>query len=252
MGIVITHAHEDHLGAIPYLWEFFPLDIYTTNFNVEFIKAKLSRSSFKNKVKYNIKKSGESFKIGDFKIKFIQLCHSVPDMNAVLMEAGGKKIFHTGDWKFDDNPVLGKSNDLEQLKAIGDLGVDAMVCDSTNVLSEGKSGSEGELQKSLIDLIAKQKSLTVIGCFASNVARILSIATAAKLANKKLMVCGASLTRIITVARKAEILDDSIEVIPHDQFAKYKDQNLLCLQLVHKENKLLSREWRIIHILMSN
>ncbi len=229
LGIVITHAHEDHLGAIPYLWEFFPLDIYTTNFNVEFIKAKLSRSSFKNKVKYNIKKSGESFKIGDFKLKFVQLCHSVPDMNAVLLEVGGKRIFHTGDWKFDDNPVLGKGNDLEQLKAIGNLGIDAMVCDSTNVLSEGQSGSEGKLQKSLIDLIAKQKSLTVIGCFASNVARILSIAKAAKLANKKLMVCGASLDRIITVARKAEILDDSVEIVPYDQFAKYKRSELVVL-----------------------
>jgi ribonuclease J len=229
LAIVITHAHEDHLGAIPYLWEFFPVDIYTTLFNVEFIKAKLSRSSFKNNVKYKIKKSGEAFQIGDFKLNFIQLCHSVPDMNAVLIEVGGKKIFHTGDWKFDDNPVLGKSNDLDQLKAIGDLGIDAMVCDSTNVLSEGKSGSEGELQKSLIDLIAKQKSLTVIGCFASNVARIISIAKAAKLANKKLMICGASLDRIITVAKKADILDDSIEIIPHEKFTKYKRSELVVL-----------------------
>ena len=229
LAIVITHAHEDHLGAIPYLWEFFPVDIYTTFFNAECIKSKLSRSDFKNRVKYQIQEAGKEFRIGAFALTFFQLCHSVPDMNAVLIKVGGKKIFHTGDWKFDDNPVIEVKDDKEQLKQIGELGIDAMICDSTNVLSEGHSGSEGDLQQSLIELIGKQKALTVIGCFASNVGRIVSIAKATSLAKKKLIICGASLDRIIGVARKSGYFDESLEIIPSEQFSKYKRSELVVL-----------------------
>ena len=229
LAIVITHAHEDHLGAIPYLWEYFPLDIYTTNFNAEFLKAKLNYCDFKKRVKFSIQTQDKPFFIGDFKLNFIQLNHSVPEMNAILIEVDKKKIFHTADWKFDKNPVSGIIDDFDKLKQIGKSGINAMICDSTNVLSDGYSGSEGDLQQSLIKLINKQKNLTVISGFASNVGRIVSIVKSCVNANKKLVICGAAFDRIVTIAKNTGYIDKEVEILKPENIKQYKRNDLVIL-----------------------
>lgn len=228
VGIVITHGHEDHFGAVQYLWEYLPsLPIYTSKFTAEFLRVKLEPYDFAKKVKINEVALESKFEVGPFALELIEINHSIPEMNALVLHTKAGKIFHTGDWKFDKNPVLGKADDYEKFRKLGDSGVKAFICDSTNVLSDGHSGSEGDLQESLIEIIGKQKTLTVITCFASNVGRLITIIKAAKMLKKKIVICGRSLQRIIQVAQNTGYIDSLPEVIDLREAAKYKREDLL-------------------------
>jgi ribonuclease J len=229
VGCVLTHAHEDHLGAIPYLWDELECPIYGTPFTVAFLKAKLMDSRGNKAVKIHEMPQSSSFKLGPFELEFVQITHSVPEMNGVFIRTKYGNIFHSGDWKFDPRPMLGAVSDEKKLKKYGDEGVLAMISDSTNVFSQGRSKSEGDLRDSLIKLVADCKKLVIVTTFASNVARIESIAEAARASNRKVILAGRSLWRIVQAAKDSGYLKDAPEFLSDDQINKHPREKLLVI-----------------------
>jgi ribonuclease J len=230
VGLVITHAHEDHLGAIQYLFKKFRFpQIYTSNFTAEFLLRKLSEYKLENRVNIKRLKLGSNLQIGPFDIALFELNHSVPEMNALVFNTKYGKIVHSGDWRFDDAPVIGRADDYEALAKMGEGGVTALICDSTNIFNKGESGSEGTLQKKLISLIKEKKNLVVVSSFASNVGRLVSIMKAAKEANRKLLILGSSMHRMIEVAKKSNFIPSYFDEISPEEFKKYKRKDVLIL-----------------------
>lgn len=229
LGIVLTHAHEDHLGAVQYLWKELRVPIYTTKFTANFLKLKLKETDFAREV--NIIEIAENSKtqLGPFSIETIPLTHSTPEMQSLLIKTDLGNIFHTGDWKFDHDPLLGSPNDQELLKKIGDEGVLALVGDSTNVFNDTFSGSEGDLRKSLIELVSGCKKMVVVTTFASNVARIETIIRAAEAAGRRVVLAGRSLHRILEAAKLSGYLTDIPEIVNLDQIKNIKREKLLVL-----------------------
>ena len=229
LGIVITHAHEDHLGAVQYLWNEVKKPVYTSEFTGLFLKEKLKEYQLHDKVEINKIKVEKEFDLRPFKLEFIPINHSVPEMNAVIVSTDKGRIFHTGDWKFDHNPVIGKPDDFKKLKAIGDAGILALVGDSTNVFNEGHSGSEGDLQQSLKKIVKEQKNLVVVASFASNLGRIISLIEAAKTSQRKIVICGRALERIVRVGVELGYIKDMKDFVPRDKIKNYPRNKLLLI-----------------------
>ncbi|MFT7088134.1 MAG: ribonuclease J [Rickettsiales bacterium] len=209
LGIIVTHIHEDHLGAIQHLWQDLEAPIYTSNFAAEFLKVKLSEYSFAPRVKINIIDETKELKLGSFNIEFIGLTHSVPEMNALMIKTRHGNILHSGDWKFDPDPVVGKISEKEKIKAYGDRGeILALVCDSTNALSLGHSRSEGELFESLKSIVKDCKQLVGVTTFASNIARVFTIVKVAEACGRKVCLTGFSLQRLKEIAIKTGYYKD--------------------------------------------
>jgi len=229
VGIVLTHAHEDHLGAIPYLWNELEVPVYATPFTAAFLKAKLNDNRGAKGVEIHEVEQGSSFKLGPFDLELVQITHSVPEMNAIFIRTKYGNIFHSGDWKLDPNPMLGDKSDIEKLKKIGKEGVLAMISDSTNVFSPGTSGSEGDLRESLTNLVGECKKMVMVTTFASNVARIESIAVAAKNNGRKVILAGRSLWRIVQAAKDSGYLHDAPEFLDTDQISKHPREKMLVI-----------------------
>ena len=213
LGIILTHAHEDHIGAIAHIWPQIKCDIYSTPFT-----AVLIREKFKEK-KIDI---GKSLKIVDlngtvdlspFKIEFITLTHSILEPNGLRIETPAGSILHTGDWKCDPNPLIGDKIDSKRLKEIGDKGVLAMICDSTNVFSVGRSGSELDVRKSLLKIMSRLNNRIIVTSFASNVARMESIFYCAEKTDRHIALVGRSMHRIFKAAKQCGYLKDIIDPI---------------------------------------
>lgn len=199
-ALILTHAHEDHVGAIPYLWSRLRCPIYATPFTMEIVKNKLTEAGIIGQVELHTIPLGGKIELGDFKIQYVHLTHSIPEPNGLLIETPLGRIFHTGDWKIDPHPVVGNEMDVNTLKKIGDEGVLAMVCDSTNVFELGNAGSEQDVREALIDLVKKQKNRVVITCFASNIARLDSCIEAAKQSGRFVVFVGRSMDTMINAA----------------------------------------------------
>lgn len=199
-ALILTHAHEDHVGAVPYLWSRLRCPIYATPFTMEIVKNKLTEAGLMGQVELHTVPLGGKIELGDFKIEYVHLTHSIPEPNGLLIETPLGRIFHTGDWKIDPHPVVGREMDVPALKKIGDMGVLAMVCDSTNVFEEGNAGSEQDVRDALIELVKKQKNRVVITCFASNVARLDSCVAAAKESGRFVVFVGRSMETMIEAA----------------------------------------------------
>jgi ribonuclease J len=230
VGLVITHAHEDHLGAIQYLWQELNLPIYATKFTSAVLKAKLAEYGYVDNVVINEIKENSKFTIGVFNLEFVGLTHSVPEMQSVAIHTDKGTVFHTGDWKFDNNPLVGNTSNYDRLKSLGDDGVLAMVCDSTNIFNPGVSGSEGDLEKSLKDLVKTYNDkFVVITTFASNIARVHSVARAAKASGRKIAFAGRSLWRMYHAARDSGYLLDIEEPITTKEIMKYGRSNVLLM-----------------------
>ncbi len=229
LGIVITHAHEDHVGAVPYLWTEFECPIYTTKFTAEFLKLKLLETHFGKRVKIHEIEPGKNFTLGSFEIEAINLTHSIPEMHAMAIKTRYGTIMHTGDWKFDDNPQVGPASNYDSLKKHGKEGVLAMVCDSTNVFSEGESGSEETVRENLVKLIKECNNRVVIGTFASNLARVETIMYAAKKAGREVVVCGRSFWRLIEAARESGYLKDAPKLWEEREYGKVPRNKCLML-----------------------
>ena len=208
IGLVLTHAHEDHLGAVPYLWDRLRCPIYATPFTAAILDAKLREAGL-NKVPVKIVQLGSRFSLGPFDLELITLTHSIPEPNAIAIRTPLGAILHTGDWKFDPDPVVGPVSDEAALKALGDDGVLAVVCDSTNVFEKGVSGSEASLLETLTKVIADSPNRVAVACFASNVARLETIARAAAANDRTVVIAGRSLRRIEAAARGTGYLQDT-------------------------------------------
>ena len=217
VGIVLTHAHEDHIGAVPYLWQRLRCPLYATPFTASLLRRKLAETDFAREVELiEVPMSGR-FSIGPFDLELITITHSIPEPNCVVVRTPLGNVLHTGDWKIDPEPLVGDLTDEAALRRLGQEGVLAMVCDSTNALLEGWSVSEGEVRESLMKLFGRFKKRLAVTCFASNVARLESIAVAARAQDRTCALIGRSLWRIDQVARENGYLKDLPEFITeHD------------------------------------
>ena len=218
VGIVLTHGHEDHIGALPYLAEDLGVPLYATPFTAGLIRGKLEEEGNANRVKLRVIQPGKDggiagVQIGPFGVSFIELSHSIPEPNALVIETKAGRVFHTGDWKLDPTPVIGKPTSPEQLSRIGDAGVDVLVCDSTNVFNAEASGSEASVRIGLAEQVAKAKGRVLVTTFASNAARLHTLGQVAKETGRKLCVTGRSLDRILKVARATGYLGDFPETV---------------------------------------
>lgn len=229
LGVILTHAHEDHVGGLGFLLQEVDIPVYTTKFTANFIKNKLSEFRFEKKPKINVVEPKSKIELGPFEIEFASLTHSAPEMQALMIRTDKGNIFHTGDWKFDHDPVIGETNDEELLSSYGKEGVTALVCDSTNVFSKGKSGSEGDLRKSLTDIIAGCPKMVVVTTFASNLARLDTVLEAAKLAGRKVALSGRSMHRILAAARDSGYLQNLPHLIDEKAVGKYSRKEVLIL-----------------------
>ena len=218
-GIVLTHAHEDHLGAIQYLWPRFKGTVYATPFTAALLRAKLGETHLEDEVPIvEIPMSGK-VRIGPFELELITLTHSIPEPNAVVLRTPAGIVLHTGDWKLDPDPVVGPTADEAALRRLGDEGVLAMVCDSTNALRPGEAGSEASVGQSLLELVRRCPQRVAVACFASNVARLTSIAAAAQAAGRDAALVGRSLWRIENAARATGYLTGVPRFLTEDEGA---------------------------------
>lgn len=230
VGLVLTHAHEDHLGAIVHLWhEFKDIPIYATPFTAAFLRAKLQENNVHDQVTIKQIASGSEFKVGPFSLEMAEITHSVPEMNGVFIKTKYGNIFHSGDWKLDPKPMVGNATDEKKLKSYGDQGVLAMVSDSTNVFSPGVSGSEGELRESIIKIIKECENLVVVTTFASNVARVETLVKAGEAAGRKVILTGRSLWRIVRAAKESGYLEDMPPVYEDDILSKYPRNKIMVI-----------------------
>ncbi len=208
VGIVLTHGHEDHIGAIPYLAADLGVPLYANPFTATLIRGKLEEEGLAKEVKVNTVKPGQKLQLGPFGVELVRLAHSIPDMDAALIETPYGRIFHTGDWKLDDDQVLGQSATADQMRAIGDKGILALVCDSTNAFNEDASGTEGSVRDGLLKAVKAAKGRVVVTSFASNAARLSTLGWVAQQTGRQVCVAGRSLDRILTAARSNGYLKD--------------------------------------------
>lgn len=209
VGLILTHAHEDHVGAVPYLWPLLQCPVYATPFTASILRQKLKDKPWGKKVPIIEVPLSSTIQVGKFSVEFITLTHSIPEPNAVAITTPLGTILHTGDWKIDTNPLVGEVTDHSRLTELGDQGVLAMVCDSTNVFTEGTSGSEEGVRDELTSLVAKHsEGRVVIACFASNVARLETAAVAARANGRQPVLVGRSLIRMEEAARQNGYLKD--------------------------------------------
>ncbi len=229
LGIVITHGHEDHIGSLPYLAEDLGVPIYATPFTMGLIRGKLEEEGIANRVKLKMIPMGGNFQLGPFGFTFVEMSHSIPEANALLIDTPYGRVFHTGDWKLDKNPVIGNPTKPEGFMAIGDKGVDVLVCDSTNIFNTTASGSESTVRKGLFEEVSKAKGRVMITSFASNAARLHTFGEVAKETGRKLCVTGRSLDRIIKVARATGYLKDFPDTISPDEAMRLPKNKVLII-----------------------
>ena len=208
IGLVLTHGHEDHIGAVPYLWPGLRCPIYTTPFTAALLRRKLEMDLPGETVKITNVPLSTKFDVGPFSLELISLTHSMPEANAIAVRTPLGTVLHTGDWKFDPGPVVGPVSDEQALRAVGDEGVLATVGDSTNVFVEGTSGSEADLLESLTEIISGCDGRVAVCCFASNVARLQTVFDAATANGRAVALVGRSLWRINAAARETGYLSD--------------------------------------------
>lgn len=217
IGVVLTHAHEDHIGAVPYFAQDLGVPLYATPFTAKLVHEKLVEAGIEKEIELNIIDHLDRFELGPFGIRYVPLAHSIAEGNALLIDTPHGKIFHTGDWKLDDEPRIGTPATEEELTAIGDDGILALVCDSTNVFNPKPSGSEGEVRAGLMDAVAAQKGRrVVVTTFASNVARLQTLGEVAEATGRQLCVAGRSLDRIIRVAKSCGYLKELPPIVHID------------------------------------
>src|SRR3954471_1734756 len=228
-GIVLTHGHEDHIGALPYLADELKVPLYATPFTAGLIAGKLEEEGLTGQVKLNVIERGGTLELGPFRITFVALSHSIPEGNGLLIETPFGNVFHTGDWKIDETPVLGSAPDTDVLAEIGDKGVLALVCDSTNVFQDKPSGSEESVHEGLLAQVMMANGRVLVTTFASNAARLQTIGRVAREAGRKLCIAGRSLERILRVAQATGYLREFPQPVSFDEAMRLPRNEVLII-----------------------
>jgi len=229
VGVVITHAHEDHIGALAELWPDLGAPVYMTRFAAGLAEARRLGEPGAPKIPLNIVAPGEKVAVGPFGVEFIAVAHSIPESTALAIRTPAGLVVHTADWKIDPSPIIGPPTDEARLKTLGDEGVLALVCDSTNVLREGESPSERDVAKTLAWLIGEAKGRVVLTTFASNVARLRSAAEAGFAAGRQVLILGRAIERVVAVARECRMLDGVPPFLGMDAFERLPRDKILAL-----------------------
>jgi ribonuclease J len=219
-GILITHAHEDHFGALIDLWPRLRVPVYATAFTAGLLTAKLASEPGSELIPVNVVAAGRRFRVGPFEVEYVNVAHSIPEPNAVVIATPLGTVVHSGDWKLDEDPVIGLPTDAARLQTIGAAGVLALICDSTNAMRAGRSPSETDVARELIEIVGEAAGRVAFTTFASNVGRIRSVATAAATAGREVVVVGRAMRRVIDVAGELGYLDGlppfrDEEIYPH-------------------------------------
>ena len=228
-GLVLTHGHEDHLGAIPYMWSKLGCPVYGSAFTLALLRRKLAENGKQTDIPLIELGPGTVTDIGAFSVEMVGLAHSIPDPTALAIRCAAGTVLHTGDWKFDSAPGLGEDTDSARLAEIGDEGVLAMVGDSTNAMVEGRTGSEAEAEAGLREVIATAEGRVAITCFSSNVARIQSIIRAAAANDRSVAVVGRAIRRAISAAQEVGYLRDMPDFVPEEDINLLPRGNIVIL-----------------------
>src|SRR6478609_11196952 len=210
-GLVLTHAHEDHFGALIDLWPRLKIPVYATPFTAALLEAKCAGEPGAPKIPVTIVALGSRFNIGPFDVELVTMAHSIPESNALIIRTPGGTVLHTGDWKIDPTPILRDPTDEKKLRALGEEGCLALVGDSTNAVRDGRSPSEADVAKTIAELVRTAPRRVAVTTFASNVARLRAVADAARAAGREVVLVGRAMERIAQVARETGYLDDAQE-----------------------------------------
>ncbi len=229
LGIVLTHAHEDHIGAVAWLWPRFKAPIYATPFTAYILREKLREAGLLDEAEITIVPLGGKISLGPFELELITLTHSIPEPNGLAIRTPLGTILHTGDWKIDPDPLLGAVTDQDAIRKLGDEGVLAMVCDSTNVFVDGHAGSEAEVRDALIPLIGSLKGKVAVACFASNVARMDSVARAAEANGRRVCLAGRSMHRMSSAAKSVGLMQGLQPFVDDTEAKKFPADKILFL-----------------------
>ncbi len=231
VGLVLTHAHEDHYGAVLDLWPAFDRPVFATPFAAAMLRAKRAAEGIVEDIDISIFSPGNPFDVGPFRVEAINVAHSIPESCALLISTEVGRVLHSGDWKLEDDPVSGDPTDIERFRQIGsqDDGPLALVCDSTNALKDGISPTEREIARNLERLIAAAPNRVIVTSFASNLGRMISVARAAQKAGRKVVLSGRSMHRVATIGRELGLLDDIEPFLDHDEFRHLPRNKVLVL-----------------------
>ena len=229
-GLVITHAHEDHIGAVAHLWPRLRCPVWLTPFAASILRRKLGEAGLTGSVAINVVSPGGRFQVGEFSLEFLRVAHSIPEAQALAIRTPYGNVLHTGDWKLDPEPLVGPPTDEAAFQRFGDEGVLAMVCDSTNAMVEGQTGSEATVRRSLAALVRSiPRGRVALTCFASNVARVESAALAALEAGRSACLVGRSLRNLDAAARENGYLASVPTFVPEAHAGEVPDDNLMIL-----------------------
>jgi ribonuclease J len=229
MGLVLTHAHEDHFGAIIDLWPRLKCPIYATKFSAALFEAKCEAERNPPKIPVTVIPSGGRVDIGPFNVEFIPVAHSIPESHALAIHTEIGTVLHTGDWKIDPTPIIGPPTDEKRLRELGDAGLLALIGDSTNAVRDGRSPSEAEVAKTIVELVKRAKGRVAVTTFASNVARVRAVAEAANAADREVVVVGRAMDRVVQVARETGYLDGVQNFRSPDLYGHFPPDKVLAL-----------------------
>lgn len=229
LGLVLTHAHEDHFGAIIDLWPKLKCPIYATKFSAALFEAKCAAERNAPKIPVTVVESGARIELGPFGVEFIPVAHSIPESHALAIHTSAGIVLHTGDWKIDPTPIIGVPTDERRLRELGDEGVLALVGDSTNAVREGRSPSEAEVAKTITELVKAARGRVAVTTFASNVARIRAVADAARAAGREVVVVGRAMERVVQVARETGHLSGVQNFRSADYYGHFPPDKVLAL-----------------------
>jgi ribonuclease J len=228
-GLVLTHAHEDHYGALIDLWPKLKIPVFATPFTAALLAAKCANEPGALEIPVTIVNLGSRFKVGPFDIELVSMAHSIPESNALIIRTPCGTVLHTGDWKIDPTPILGDVTDEKKLRALGDEGCLALVGDSTNAVREGRSPSEADVGKTITSLIKAARGRVAVTTFASNVARLRTVADAARAAEREVIVVGRAMERIVQIARETGYLEGVQQFRPADAYGYLPPNKVVAL-----------------------
>ena len=228
-GLVLTHAHEDHFGALIDLWPRLKVPVYATPFTAALLEAKCAGEPGSPKIPVTVVALGGRFDIGPFNVELVTMAHSIPESNALIIRTPGGTVLHTGDWKIDPTPILRDPTDEKKLRALGEEGCLALVGDSTNAVRDGRSPSEADVAKTIAELVRTARGRVAVTTFASNVARLRAVADAARATDREVVVIGRAMERVVQIARETGYLDGVQDFRPMNAYGYLPPNKVVAL-----------------------